>query len=156
MKQLMACLLGLFVLGSVAFAGAEYAGKEMKQTAAVQTEECWYADREFNVSLWGAYAFAGTENQRTGIEDADDLGIYGSYDRFLSADHAWGGGIDAKYFFMKYFGVGIEGFALNGRTLHGHFDHGSESVSEEFYSVDHHLVGGVLGTVTVRFPIGCS
>src|SRR5581483_5815619 len=156
MKQVTVFLLGLFAVTCVAFAGTEYSGKEMKQTAAVQQNECWYGDREFNVGVWGAYAFAGTENQRTGIEDADDLGIYGSYDRFLSADHAWGGGIDAKYFFMKYFGVGIEGFALDGRTLHGRFDHGSDAVTEEFYSVDHHVVGGVLGTVTVRFPIGCS
>lgn len=157
MKQLTACSLGLLALASVAFAGtSSYSGKEMKQTATQAAEECWYADREFNVSIWGAYAFSGTENQRTGIEDADDLGIYGSYDRFLSADHAWGGGIDAKYFFMKYFGLGIEGFALDGRTLHGRFDHGSQGVPEEFYSVDHHVVPGVLGTFTVRFPIGCS
>ena len=57
---------------------------------------------------------------------------------------------------MKYFGVGVEGFALDGRTLHGHFDHGSEAVLDPFYSVDHHVVPGALGTFTLRFPIGCS
>lgn len=155
MKKLTACSLGLLALASVALAGTEFSGKEMKQTA-VQPQECWYGDREFNVSLWGAYALSGTENQRAGITDANDFGIYGSYDRYLSADHAWGGGIDAKYFFMKYLGVGVEGFALDGRTLHGHFDHGSAAVVDPYYSVDHHVTPGVLGTFTVRFPIGCS
>lgn len=157
MKKVTACLLGMLALTSAAFAGTEYSGKEMKQTAAVQPQECWYGDTEFNVSLWGAYAFAGTENKRTGIEDTDDFLVYGRYDRFVSQDHAWGGGIDAKYFFMKYFGVGIEGFALQGRSSHAILDEGgSESAFEEHYNIDHHTVGGVLGTVTVRFPIGCS
>ena len=141
---------------AVSLAGSEqYSGKEMKQVAPAPCPE-WYSDTEWNVSLWGAYAFSGTENKRTGIEDADDLNDFGSYDRFLSADHAWGGGLDAKYFFMRYFGVGVEGFALAGRSLHGVFDHGSQAANEEFYSVDKHTVGGVLGTFTLRYPFHCS
>ncbi len=45
----------------------------------------------------------------------------------------WGGG-DLKYFWPRYFGAGVEGFVLN-----------SDNVS-----------GAVLGTLTVRYPIGCS
>jgi hypothetical protein len=57
---------------------------------------------------------------------------------------------------MRYFGVGVEGLALAGRSLHGVFDHGSQAASEEFYSVDHHTVGGVLGTLALRYPFHCS
>jgi hypothetical protein len=156
MKKVAVSWLAFSCLASFAVAGTEYTGKEMKQSAVQQQQECWYGDTEWNVGLWGAYAFSGTDNSRTGIEDTDDLNIFGSYDRFLSADHAWGGGIDVKYFFHKYFGIGIEGFALDGRTLHAVLDHGSQASPEEFYEVNHHLVGGALGTFTLRFPIGCS
>ena len=141
---------------AVSFAGSEqYSGKEMKQVAPAPCPE-WYSDTEWNVSVWGAHAFSGTENNRTGTEDTDDLNDFGSYDRFVSADHAWGGGIDAKYFFMRYFGVGVEGFALAGRSLHAVLDDGSEAASEEHYNVDHHTVGAVLGTFTLRYPFHCS
>ena len=75
MKQVTACSLGLLALASVALAGTEYSGREMKQTVTQAAQECWYGDREFNVSLWGAYAFSGTENQRAGIEDAADFAV---------------------------------------------------------------------------------
>jgi hypothetical protein len=148
--------LALMAVPGILLAGPEpYSGKEMKETVA-PPPECWYRDNEWNVGVWGAYAFSQTDNNRTGIEDTDDLAIYGTYDRFLSADHAWGGGLDAKYFSHRYFGVGIEGFGLDGRTLHAVLDHGSQAASEERYNVDHHLVGGVLATLTLRYPIGCS
>jgi hypothetical protein len=50
------------------------------------------------VNIWGAYAFTG-ENWQS--------------DRYLDADHAWGGGLDLKYFFHRYFGVGVEGYLLD-------------------------------------------
>ena len=37
----------------------------------------------------------------------------GEYDKYLGGDHAWGGGMDFKYFFHRYFGIGLEGMALN-------------------------------------------
>ena len=99
MKQLVLCLLGVGVFASASFAGTGYSGKEMKQVAPPPCPE-WYADREINVSLWGTYIFTGTE---------------WANDRYIEADHAWGGGGDIKYFFMRYFGVGIEGWAANAR-----------------------------------------
>src|SRR5689334_3395654 len=92
-----------FVLGAfcaLAYSGPEpISGKEMKQVAPVPPP-CpeWYSDREVNISLWGTYAFTGTDNNRSDPEDADDSNIFGTYDRFLGGDHAWGGGMDAKYF----------------------------------------------------------
>ena len=93
MNRLLLCLLAFGTIASVAFAGETYSGKEMKQVAPPPCPQ-WYADREFNVSLWGTYVF-------TGNNWVDD--------RYIEADHAWGGGVDFKYFFMRYVGVGIEG-----------------------------------------------
>ena len=84
MKKLLLCLLGPALAASAAFAGDGYSGKEMKQVAPPPCPE-WYADREFNVSLWGTYIFTGTNWIN---------------DRYIEADHAWGGGVDLKYFFM--------------------------------------------------------
>ena len=99
MKKLLSCLLGLALVASAAFAGVGYSGKEIKQVAPPPCPE-WYADREFNISLWGTYVFTGNN----WIDD-----------RYIEADHAWGGGIDLKYFFMRYVGVGIEGWAVDAR-----------------------------------------
>ena len=49
---------------SLALAGTEYTGKEMRQTTV--PEECFYADQELDVSLWGTYAFAGTDQRNIG------------------------------------------------------------------------------------------
>jgi hypothetical protein len=54
--------------------------------------------------------------------------VYGTFDRYLGGDHAWGGGIDLKYFFRRYFGIGVEGFVLNAHRGAG-FDLESDGVS---------------------------
>ena len=158
MKRFTFVAVALTALTATCLAGTStYSGKEMKQ-AVVPTCEEYYGDREFNVSVWGTYSFTGTESDRTKIEIADDLGIFGEYDKFLGGDHAWGGGIDAKYFFCRYFGVGFEGFGLAGRGSHAAFDEGpNPEVSEEVYEKHDHAVGGAFGTATFRWPISkCS
>jgi hypothetical protein len=157
MKPYTLALIVFCALGAACFAGTDrYSGKEMKEVAPVPCAE-FYGDREFTVSVWGAYAFSSTENDRTSIEDTDDIGIFGTYDRFLAEDHAWGGGIDAKYFFMRYFGVGVEGLALSGHSKRARLDGGPDATAnEEFYEGDNHLVGGALGTLTLRYPFHCS
>lgn len=47
---------------------------------------------------------------------------------------AWGGGADFKYFWSRYLGLGVEGFVLNARDTGG----------------------AALGTLTARYPVGCS
>jgi hypothetical protein len=158
MKKSVLALFATGVLATGAFAGTEaFSGKEMKQVAPLPPP-CpqWYADNEWDVSLWGAYAFSATESNRSTIEQADDFDVFGTYDRFLSDDHAWGGGVDAKYFFRRYFGVGIEGFGLEGHGRHGVFDHLPDNALEEYYQGNDHAVGGVLGTITLRYPIPCT
>ena len=146
MRPLMLALLGIAAITSVAFAGTEtYSGKEMKQVALPPPCPEWYADNEFNVSLWGTYLFTGNTWEN---------------DRYLEADHAWGGGGDLKYFFHRYFGVGIEGWAASARRRVLNFaelDGGPDP--EPFFATSSHdsrVVGAVLGTLTLRYPFHCS
>ena len=82
--------------------------------------------------------------------------VYGTFDRYLGGDHAFGGGIDIKYFFHRYFGIGVEGFVLDAHRGAG-FDLESNGVTfiKERRSEDR-AVGEVLGTFTLRYPIPCS
>src|SRR6266581_2702320 len=149
MKRLVSCLLGFGLIASASFAGVGYSGKEMKQVAAPPPCPEWYADREFNVSLWGTYVFTGNEWQN---------------DRYLEADHAWGGGGDIKYFFWRYIGVGVEGWAASARRRvlnFGEFENEQlEGQAGEFFfatsSHESRAVGAVLGTLTLRYPFHCS
>src|SRR2546421_479980 len=136
MKKLALSLCALVALGSAAFAGTETYSKESKSVAPPPCPQ-WYADNEFNLSLWGTYALTGTEWRN---------------DTYLAVDHAFGGGIDAKYFVHRYFGFGVEGFILDAKT-HDVFDNG---VIRFRGPEDSHAVGSVLGTFTLRFPINCS
>ena len=142
MKRLLLCLLGSGVIASAAFAGVGYSGKEMKQVAAPPPCPQWYADNEFNLSLWGTYIFTGNEWHN---------------DRYLETDHAWGGGGDFKYFFMRYFGVGVEGWAANARQAFDDvFVDFSEGIFEHSVRHEDQTVGAVLGTLTLRYPIPCT
>src|SRR5438034_1658930 len=83
-------------------------GKEMKQVAYVPPCPQWYGDREWNVNLWGTYAFTNTEfapnPSLVDIVQSTSEGnpVLGTYDRYIGGDHAWGGGGDIKYFFCRY------------------------------------------------------
>jgi hypothetical protein len=136
-----ALLLGaLFfaMIASVAFAGSEYSDKEIKQVVPPPCPE-WYADNEWNVSLWGTYVFTGNEWRD---------------DRYIESDHAWGGGADAKYFFHRYFGVGIEGWVVDATRKF------EDVTGVEVFRLrsghESRAVGSVLGTLTLRYPIHCS
>jgi hypothetical protein len=147
MKRLVSCLLGFGLIASVSFAGVGYSGKEMKQVAAPPPCPQWYADYEFNLSLWGTYLFTGNKWEN---------------DRYLETDHAWGGGGDFKYFFMRYFGVGIEGWAVNARQAFKDVSIDFPDVFPPIAIVDERIrhenqtIGAVLGTLTLRYPIPCT
>src|SRR5438093_5517832 len=138
-------------------------GKEMKQIALVPPCPEWYGDREWNVNLWGTYAFTNTEyNPNLWLIDvvqstSEGNPVLGTYDRYIGGDHAWGGGADIKYFFCRYFGVGIEGFALEA-SKNG-FDIFEDPTIPIFTRerINHdHTIGAVLGTFTLRYPIPCT
>jgi hypothetical protein len=150
---------------------AAEAGSETYSSKEIVPPPCpnWYADKEWNVSLWATYAFPDNEYPAPGNTITQGIAIrpdgtrvHPERDTYLEADHAWGGGIDAKYFFRRYFGIGIEGFGLNARRSFG-----TVTVlpplpgmigSNVAFGTGHEerLIGGLLGTFTFRYPIGCS
>src|ERR1700730_17470180 len=113
MRKLALTLMGLFALSAFVFAGTEYSGKEMKQVAPPPCPE-WYGDTEWNVAVWGAYAFGGSNDVDVHFLNNNPNNVILSAERsdFLGEDGGWGGGIDIKYFFHRYFGIGLEGYGL--------------------------------------------
>jgi hypothetical protein len=141
------CLSAL--LGSLCVAGTEYFSGKEKQVIAPPPPCEWYRPGEWQLGFWAAYAF--TDDNGGGNHDFhfhnkqyadadrefDNTGIpvfLGDSNHSSLNDHAWGEGGDVKYFWSRYLGVGLEGFALAGDNTGG----------------------AVLGTFTVRYPIGCS
>jgi hypothetical protein len=129
----------------------------------------WYADNEWNVNLWSTYTFTDNDYPTPGntISGGRVFSINGGspgplHDTYLESDHAWGGGIDAKYFFKRYFGIGIEGSAVDARRSFGtvtFLPTPPGFIGSRFQLGTGHeerLVGAVLGTFTLRYPIGCS
>ena len=139
MKKLMLTFWAIAAFASAAYAGPEYSGKEMKQVAPPPCPQ-WYADNEFNVDLWGTYLFTGND---------------WANDRYIEADHAWGGGIDIKYFFHRYFGVGIEGWVVDARRETFDFEV-APPVFIDRTGRESRAVGSILGTFTLRYPIPCT
>jgi hypothetical protein len=160
MKKLTLTLIILSAFCGLTYSGTEYSGKEMQPVPPCPE---WYGDNELNVSLWGTYAFTGTEFAPN--LDLVDLiqstteghTVLGTFDKYLGGDHAWGGGADIRYFFHRYFGIGIEGFALDAKRTG--FDIDSRPLDGIFFAertTDSRVVGSVLGTFTLRYPIPCS
>jgi hypothetical protein len=162
-----ALLSAIICLGAacVAYAGSErFSSKELKQ--AIEPAPCleWYADNEWNVSVWGTYAFSDNNDirefdnffLRNGASFSVDQGPFFSGDRYLETDHAWGGGVDVKYFFHRYFGLGVEGFVVEASR--DGIDYEQELfgplVRKKFE--DDRAIGSFLGTFTLRYPFHCS
>jgi hypothetical protein len=139
MQKLTVTICAFATMITAAYGGeTTYSGKEMKQVAEVPPCPEWYRDTEWNVSLWGTYALTGNNWQD---------------DRYFQSDHAWGGGVDVKYFFHRYFGVGLEGWATEStRQQFDGFDFNGQPV----FSNDERVIGAVKGTLTLRYPIHCS
>jgi hypothetical protein len=160
MKKIALALVVLVGVCGLAQAGTEYSGKEMKQAPPPCPE--WYGDHEFNVNLWGTYAFTGTEYAPN--LDLFDLimstteghTVLGTFDKYLGGDHAWGGGGDLKYFFHRYFGIGVEGFALDASRNTFDIEVPAVGTSILERGTQQRVVGSVLGTLTLRYPVPCS
>lgn len=153
MKKFTLAFGALLVVSTLGFAGPEpYSGKEMKQVVPPPCPQ-WYADNEWNISLWGAVAFGGGNDND--IHESDLTFEDGETVHFNDTigDVAGGGGIDIKYFFHRYFGIGIEGYGLatdNNRDVSQNLrDVGIDPSNDD-------AVGAVKGTVTLRYPIPCS
>src|SRR6478752_10084976 len=138
-------------------------GKEMKQVAFVPPCPQWYGDREWNVNLWGTYAFTNTDFAPNPslvdiVQSTSEGGpVLGTYDRYIGGDHAWGGGGDIKYFFCRYVGLGVEGFALDASKPGFNIFEDQAVPIFVHQRINHdHTIGSVLGTLTLRYPIPCT
>ncbi|MEY2526787.1 MAG: outer membrane protein beta-barrel domain [Verrucomicrobiota bacterium] len=137
MKKIALCLAIMVASALGALAGESYSGKEVKQVVPPPCPE-WYGDNEWNVSIWGTYVGTAEDWQN---------------DEYIEADHGWGGGLDAKYFFHRYFGIGLQGWAINAERQRPDL-----TINPDSFTIgrDRRLVGSVLGTLTLRFPLHCS
>ena len=146
MKKLTLTLSAIAALIALCYAGPEqYSGKE-KEVIEPQVSCDWYRAHEWNIDVWGAWAFSAQPGARDldfdleAVDEQFDFSQNAVFlgspvkDRFLNRDDAWGGGMDVKYFWSRYFGAGLEGFILNARNTGG----------------------AGLATFTFRYPIGCS
>ncbi|HEY2801114.1 MAG TPA: outer membrane beta-barrel protein [Chthoniobacterales bacterium] len=103
MKKFIVSLFSLMTLVAPAFAGPPEISSKEEQTYHAPAEQ-FYDDREWNLDLFGAYAFTGNEYRN---------------DRYLNTDHAFGGGLDVNYMFTRYLGAGLEGYALDADNVIG-------------------------------------
>src|SRR3984893_1046323 len=165
MKKLTLTFCALFALFAAAPAifadGPEaYSGKkEVMQPAPPVCD--FYRAHEWDLGIWGAYAFASDTGQFDVPEvdpfspDVDPstvdigTGFFGeqrsdnpnerinigqvSKNQLFARDNTWGGGVDVKYFFSRYLGVGLEGLGLAAKT---------------------NFAGGGVATLTFRYPFG--
>jgi hypothetical protein len=162
MKRLVLTLALLTTLTGVAYSGTPSMGKEMKQAAAPPCDQ-YYSDNEWNVQLWGTYAFTGTEySPNADVADliqstTEGSTVLGSFDKYIGDDHAWGGGLDIKYFFHRYFGIGFEGYVLDAKKsgFNAFLDPQNEVFIHHFGN-DERAIGATLGTLTLRYPVPCT
>ena len=136
MNRMGLTICAVLALTVPAFAGTELYSNKNTQSVAPECPE-WYADTEFNLGLSSVYAFTANSWRS---------------DLYLNVDHAWGGAIDAKYFFRRYFAFGLQGTLLAVNS-HEEFNDGFVRFRGEEES---HAVGSLLGTFTLRFPIRCT
>jgi hypothetical protein len=147
-KWPFASLAAILVLTGAAHGGSQVYLNAKQPVVQIPCAQ-WYGDNEWNVNIWGAYAFTG-ENWQS--------------DRYLDADHAWGGGLDLKYFFHRYFGVGVEGYLLDAtrQTTDKNglvFVTSGASIPIDFSNSigqDGRVIGAAVGTLTLRYPFSCS
>jgi hypothetical protein len=142
MKTFLSGLSLLVVLVTTARSGTS---ETFDKGVAETVTESWYAEREFNLQLWGTYAFTSNDYRQDTIDR----------DLYLKSDHAWGGGLDVKYFFNRYLAVGLEGYVVSSTASFPYVSvFGPFTTYPTFH--DTRTIGAGLGTITLRYPIGAS
>lgn len=91
MKTLSLAAVAALASLTYATAGETTYRAESKSMKTVEPMQPCFADREWQIDLFGAYAFSSSSQDN------------------LFGDHAWGGGLGINYFFTRNLGVGIEG-----------------------------------------------
>lgn len=156
-------LFALFVVAPALYADGpeKYSGKEKEVMQPAPPVCDFYRAHEWDLSIWGAYAFAadtgqfGVPNDDPFFPDTDPFtfdigtGVFTepqaqnpnervnigqvSKNELFGRDNTFAGGVDVKYFWSRYFGAGIQGIGLAAKT---------------------NFAGGGLVTLTGRYPFG--
>lgn len=106
MKNLTLAAIAALTLTTPAIAGETYTRSPEKYRSS---EPC-FPDEEWQVDIFGAYAFSNSNQD----------GVLG--------DHAWGGGLGLNYFFIPHVGLGIEGSVFDTRR-------GSDALGQAAFNV---------------------
>jgi hypothetical protein len=140
MKTPLSQIVCFLAMAAMAKAGTNYNAPDSKIQESAPSQG-WYASGEFNLQLSGAYAFPGKDPY--------------TFDRYIHADHGWGGSIDAKYFLNRYLAVGVEGYAFSATQTHHYVTVFPPFTTFTTYR-DERVIGAGLVTLTLRCPIGTS
>ncbi len=132
MKKLSLTLCALAALTAATYAGESTYTNTSSKSMVTAPCPSWYADTEWNVGVSAIYAPTANAYRE---------------DTYLGLDHAWGAGVDVKYFFRRYFGVGVQGFGLALNIDDNNFFRRANN---------NDFAGGLLGTFTFRYPIPCT
>jgi len=112
MKKLILTLAVAAFGSAVCFAGTKMVPTKLGKDKTVTPVEDLFRANEFDVSLYGAVAVGRVDHYNT-VESI--RGQDGGKETTKHYDHhAWGGGVEADYFFTRYFGLGVEGDWLAG------------------------------------------
>lgn len=99
----------LTILAGISLALTAFAGETANHSMEVN-DSPFYSNHEMNIDAFGSYSFT-------------------------KHNHAYGGGMDAKYFFNRNFALGVEAFGLDKK---------------------HTDKGAALATFTARYPISAT
>ena len=97
-------LLSLIFLSTTAlYAGTESSSIKLQKDKNVIPESELFRANEFDIGVFGAVDLGGVDRYNNRKHSANAA--------IKSMEHqkAWGGGVEADYFFSKYFGLGVEG-----------------------------------------------
>jgi len=113
MKKLHLIIAVTAISSAVCFAGPNETHVKLGKDKTVTPVEDLFRANEFDVSIYGAVGLGRVDHYTT-----TDPGTDNNNFRSTTTNHyvhsAWGGGVEADYFFTRYFGLGVEGDWLAG------------------------------------------
>jgi hypothetical protein len=125
MKKLFLSVVVVAFVSGVSFAGTKTVPVKLGKDKTVTPVEDLFHGNEFDVSIYGEVGIGRVDHynttETTGRLTNQIRGISPQARAFTTTTttkhyvhDAWGGGVEADYFFTRYFGLGIEGDWLAG------------------------------------------
>jgi len=123
MKKLHLIFAVTAISSAVCFAGPKEAPVKLGKDKTVTPVEDLFRANEFDVSIYGAVGLGRVDHYSSTQGGLIDFGQESLRKNQLAptttttnhyVNSAWGGGVEADYFFTRYFGLGVEGDWLAG------------------------------------------